>query len=382
MSESERICDRAAPCAAKSILSRVAIRRLVPSLMGLLIALAPPASMAQNDPPQMFRIAAPSAEGAGFTLAGLVASGLTNPPGGRSCEKGGSCGVPGMIAVVQTVAGADQAAAMVMRGQIEAALLPADAVARAVASAQSSAQPSAAQPSAVQPSAPQPAGTQPAADKPRGGLRTIATISIAPLQVMMRGEAATFAAGVTPPRHAAIAAEEGESPALATRLAAKLLPSAIVDPASLDVAAGVAALSDGKVDWLALLGAAPTPGFVEPIRAGLIRPMSLDGAAMTAQQAGRPWLVQVKIPAGAYADAPEIETVGLPTQLVVSADFPAEQALALARALWQPATIKLLAPARDLKIEQATAGLVAPLHPGAARFYKERGLVEENLLGE
>ena len=189
MFESERDLDRAAPCAAKAILQPGVIRRLAPALLAVAVMIAAPAGNAQNDPPQMFRIAAPSAEGNGFVLAGQVASGLTNPPGGRSCEKGGSCGVPGMIAVVQTVAGADQAAAMVMRGQIEAALLPADAVARAMASL--SAAPA-------------------AGEKPRVSLRTIATVSIAPFQVMMRGEATAFAPGAAAPRHAAIAAEEGE----------------------------------------------------------------------------------------------------------------------------------------------------------------------------
>lgn len=366
MSESECLHDRAAPCAAKSILKTLRARSLIPAILGAVftvsVLMAPPRAQAQTDAPQMFRIAAPSAEGSGFTLAGLIASGLSNPPGGRSCEKGGSCGVPGTIAVVQTVAGADQAAAMVMRGQIEAALLPADAIARAMQTA--SANP----------------GT--AADKPRGGLRSIGTLSIAPLQILMRGEAATFASGASAPRHALIAAEEGESPALAIRMTGKLLASAIVDPAPVDVAAGVLALSDGKVDWLALMGTAPTAGFVEPIRTGLIRPVGLDRGVLMSQLVNRPWLTLVKIPAGAYADMPEIETIGLPTQLVVNADLSADLAAALARALWQPATIKLLASTRDLKIEQAVAGLVAPLHPGAARFYRERGIVDERAQGE
>jgi len=360
MSQCKGSHDRAAPCAAKTILFPLTIRWVAPVLLAAVIALTPPTSQAQNDPPQMFRIAAPSAEGYGFALAGLVASGLTNPPGGRSCEKGGSCGVPGMIAVVQTVAGADQATSMVMRGQIEAALLPADAVARAMAAAT-------------------PAG---AGEKPRAALRTIATLSIAPLQVMMRGEAATFAPGAAPPRHAAIAVEDGETPTLTARLAGKLLPSAILDPAPVDVSAGIAALTQGKVDWLAFMGAAPHAGFVEPIRAGQIRPISLDRAAITAQKAARGWLIPVKIPAGAYPDSPEVETLGLPMQLVVSADLSADAAQALARALWQPATMKLIGPARDLKIEQATAGMAAPLHLGAARFYRERGIVEEGALGE
>jgi TRAP transporter TAXI family solute receptor len=359
MPERQDFENRAVPCAAQPIQMSPLARRLAPVLLAAVVALTSLSTQAQNDPPQMFRIAAPSVEGYGFTLAGLVASGLSNPPGGRSCEKGGSCGVPGMIAVVQTVAGSDQAAAMVMRGQIEAALLPADALARVLASA----------------------GPTTAGDKPNA-LRTISTLSVAPFQVMMRAKALSSGPGDATPdgpesRRVAVTAEEGESPALAARLAGKLLPSAVVDPASVDITAGITALIEGRVHWLAFMSATPSAAFVEPIRAGQIRPISPDRAAMTAQQAKSAWLINVRIPVGSYPDAPEVETLGLPTQLVVRADLPAETAHALARALWEPATIKLIGPSRDLKIEQATAGLVAPLHIGAARFYRERGVVEE-----
>ena len=32
------------------------------------------------------------------------------------------------------------------------------------------------------------------------------------------------------------------------------------------------------------------------------------------------------------------------------------------------------APSNDMKLELALKGLGAPLHPGAARYYRERGL--------
>jgi len=37
-----------------------------------------------------------------YPLGGVIANAVSNPPGSRPCEDGGSCGVPGLIAVPAT----------------------------------------------------------------------------------------------------------------------------------------------------------------------------------------------------------------------------------------------------------------------------------------
>ncbi len=45
-----------------------------------------------------FRILTGGTVGTYFPIGGLIANAISNPPGSRPCEDGGSCGVPGLVA--------------------------------------------------------------------------------------------------------------------------------------------------------------------------------------------------------------------------------------------------------------------------------------------
>jgi TRAP-type uncharacterized transport system substrate-binding protein len=53
---------------------------------------------------------------------------------------------------------------------------------------------------------------------------------------------------------------------------------------------------------------------------------------------------------------------------------------AVTAALWDPSTRKLLdsghAKGKAIRFETALRGLGLPLHPGAEKFYKEKGLIK------
>src|SRR5688572_596311 len=59
-------------------------------------ALAAGAALAQDM--QFFRIATGGTAGTYFPIGGLIANAISNPPGSRPCEEGGSCGAPGLVA--------------------------------------------------------------------------------------------------------------------------------------------------------------------------------------------------------------------------------------------------------------------------------------------
>ena len=63
---------------------------------GLATALAIGVSGAQDM--QFFRIATGGTAGTYFPIGGLIANAISNPPGSRACDEGGSCGVPGLVA--------------------------------------------------------------------------------------------------------------------------------------------------------------------------------------------------------------------------------------------------------------------------------------------
>ena len=73
-----------------------------------------------------FRIGTGETGGSLFILGGVIASAVSNPPGSRSCDDGGSCGVPGLIALAQTTAGSVENVADIGSGQLDSGLCQAD----------------------------------------------------------------------------------------------------------------------------------------------------------------------------------------------------------------------------------------------------------------
>src|SRR5665213_4571135 len=73
-----------------------------------------------------FRIGTASPTGTYFQIGGVLANIISKPPGSRDCERGGSCGVPGLVAVAQATEGSVANVLAVGQGQIEAAFAQAD----------------------------------------------------------------------------------------------------------------------------------------------------------------------------------------------------------------------------------------------------------------
>ena len=75
---------------------------------------------------QFFRIGTGSTGGTYFPIGAILASAISNPPGSRECERGGSCGVPGLIAVAQSTTGSVENVRAIGSGLLESALSQAD----------------------------------------------------------------------------------------------------------------------------------------------------------------------------------------------------------------------------------------------------------------
>ena len=82
------------------------------------------------------------------------------------------------------------------------------------------------------------------------------------------------------------------------------------------------------------------------------------------------------IPAGMYNNDRDIKTFGVGATFVSSADVPDEVVYVVVKAVFENfADFKKLHPAfANLnEKEMISDSLSAPLHPGAAKYYKERG---------
>jgi TRAP transporter TAXI family solute receptor len=82
-------------------------------------------------------------------------------------------------------------------------------------------------------------------------------------------------------------------------------------------------------------------------------------------------------PPGTYPNQDQpVRTVGSPNVLVTRADLPEEVVYQITRVIWENlGTLQEIHGAtNDMRLDIAIAGLGAPLHPGALRYYREQGL--------
>jgi TRAP transporter TAXI family solute receptor len=136
------------------------------------------------------------------------------------------------------------------------------------------------------------------------------------------------------------------------------------------------ALCDGKIDayfWAVGHPSALTQETLATCDAVLV---NATGPAIDKLVADNPYYRKATIPAGMYGDNPEVHTFGVGATFVTSAKVPDDVVYTVVKAVFDNFDqFKALHPAfANLKPEEMIKdGLSAPLHPGAVKYYKERG---------
>lgn len=91
---------------------------------------------------------------------------------------------------------------------------------------------------------------------------------------------------------------------------------------------------------------------------------------------GAPY-VPVTIPANTYhGQTSDVETAAVGNFLVTHEKVSDDLVYQMTKALYENLNVMVAShsAARDIKLENALAGMAIPLHPGAARYYKEKGM--------
>src|SRR5712692_6807980 len=89
-----------------------------------LVTLLGAAALAQE--PRFFRIGTAATGGSFFEIGGIVAGAISSPAEGPACDRGGSCGVRGLVAVAQATPGSIENLRLINAGQIESGFAQAD----------------------------------------------------------------------------------------------------------------------------------------------------------------------------------------------------------------------------------------------------------------
>ena len=137
-----------------------------------------------------------------------------------------------------------------------------------------------------------------------------------------------------------------------------------------------AAMCDGKIDAYFWLVGHPSALTQESLASCASHLVNVTGEAIDKLVAERPYYRKAAIPAGMYNNKEDIQTFGVGATFVTSADVPEEVVYQVVKAVFEDLDqFKKLHPAfANLKAEEMIKdGLSAPLHDGAAKYYKEKG---------
>ncbi len=141
-----------------------------------------------------------------------------------------------------------------------------------------------------------------------------------------------------------------------------------------------AALGDNKVDAIIYTVGHPNGSIQEATSTVDAKLVSVTGAAIDKLIADNPYYAAATIPGGLYkGNDADTKTFGVKATFVTSADVPDEVVYTVVKAVFDNFNrFKGLHPAfANLKEEDMiAAGLSAPLHSGAEKYYRERGWIQ------
>jgi TRAP transporter TAXI family solute receptor len=309
---------------------------------------------------KFFRIGTGSAGGTYFPIGGLIANAISNPPGSRSCEEGGSCGVPGLVAVAQSTNASAHNVTAIQTGQMEGGLSGAATLYFAYH------------------------GVSKFEGKPKEKLRVIANLFPEDLHLVLpKGGQLESLKELEGKRVGIAQAGSGTQIAVELMLAEQGITRDNIDEAELNNTQSAERLADGQLDAYFYAAGTPVAAMIQLDNTKGMELYSFSEEEVVASNKAVPYYVPSKIPAGTYEGVGyDVNTLAVNGVLVTSSDQPEELIYEITKALWNDNTRRLLdtghAKGKVIRLETALKGiegLDVPLHPGAEKFYREAGLI-------
>ncbi|WP_372624280.1 TAXI family TRAP transporter solute-binding subunit [Falsiroseomonas sp.] len=136
-------------------------------------------------------------------------------------------------------------------------------------------------------------------------------------------------------------------------------------------------LRDGNIDCAVYSGSAPTASIADLMQAKPMRfiPIEPDKARAVAQT--HPFFFEYPIAANTYPAQPQdVPSIGNAILFVTHKDVPEEVVYAVTRTLLENTEeLRAIHPnAADFNVGNAGRAMVVPVHPGAARYYREKNV--------
>lgn len=294
-----------------------------------------------------------------YPVGGVIANAISKPPGSRECGEGGSCGVDGLIASAVSSRGSVDNVNAIMSGLRNSGFAQSDVAYWAYTGTGTM------------------EGKEPAKD-----LRTIAALFEEHIHLVALADSGIDSVADLKGKRVSL-----DEPGSGTYVDAKLIleanglsPDDLTAEALKGNAAGEA-LRNGKIDAYFVVAGYPTGSLVELASAADIKLVPIAGPGAEALTEKYGFFAMSEIPEGTYEGVDATPTVAVGAQWFTSAKEDDDLIYAITKALWNDESRKLLdvghAKGKTITPDTALAGIGVPLHDGAARFYREAGLLEE-----
>ncbi len=320
------------------------------------LALVGNASMSSAQEIKFFRIGTGGAGGTYYPIGGLIAHAISNPPGSRPCQQGGSCGVPGLVAVAQSANGSVANINAIESGVLESGFSQSDVAFWAYSGA----------------------GIYAGEEKVES-LRAITNLYPESIHLVARKGAGIESVKDLKGKRVSL-----DEPGSGTLVDARLILAAYglsekdLRPEYLKPTPSIAKIKENRLDAFFIVSGFPTASVVELTSSGDVELIPITGREADALIEKHGFFAPDLIPAGAYQGIGDIETISVGAQWVVSATVDEQLVYDITKALWNDNSRKLLdkghAKGKAITLESALEGIAIPLHPGAERFYKKIGI--------
>jgi len=333
--------------------------RLLAKFVGVAAAALLAAGTVVAQDVKFFRIGTGGTAGTYYPIGGLLANAISNPPGSRACDKGGSCGVPGLVATALSSNGSVANVNGIAGGQLESGFSQSDVAYWAYT------------------------GTGVFEGKGKvADLRLIANLYPESIHLVARKGAGIKTVADLKGRRVSL-----DEPGSGTLIDARIILGAFgltdkdVKAEYLKPNQAGDKMKDGALDAFFFVGGYPAGAIAELAAAGGgIELVNIAGPEIDKMRKQYGFFASDKIPADTYKGVAAVDTLSVGAQWVTSAKQPDELVYGITKALWNANSRKLLdsghAKGKAITKETALEGAGIPLHPGAEKFYKEAGLLK------
>lgn len=301
-----------------------------------------------------FQIATGSTEGIYFPVGQAMAGLISHPPGMGRCETATVCGPAGVILSARTSEGAADNMRSVNQGLVDSGLSEGDVIASAVRGQ----------------------GAFRRSGRARH-LRVIAALFAEQAHLVASAKSNIHSVADLRGKRVMLGGAENTGAIARARTILAVYRVGRVTVVPFESGNSAQLLRDGKIDAFLTVSGAPLDSVRDLIRQGEARLIPLDGDGRDRLLRLVPQLEPMLIPAGIYPGIGAVETVGVRAYWVTRDSVPDPLIYGMTRALFNPANQEPLAAshpsAREISLETAALNPPAPLHSGAARFYREMG---------